>query len=237
MPTSGRGSSGIRDAGRLVYTLVPMSEDEAKRLQHRSRGAHSYIRLDPAKVNIAARQANAEWFRIVGQADRQCHPANIPTATPSRSSNRGAARNVGRPRQRMLNQILTAIDAGLGDGNFYTDTNAKTDRAAWRVVQSFAPAKEREPMPGGHQGVAQNRAAGAVRLYQPKDTEGVKGLKVINSKRPSSNCDDGPKSIVASSSQAVCDDDDGALRINHRRRGRRRWIYPALERHRRIVAL
>src|SRR5215471_6851134 len=43
---SGRGASGIRDAGRLVYTLVPMSDDEAKAFSIDAEARRSFVRLD-----------------------------------------------------------------------------------------------------------------------------------------------------------------------------------------------
>jgi RecA-family ATPase len=63
---AGRGSSGIRDAGRLIYTLTPMAESEAKLLGIDPEERHAYVRLDGAKVNIAARSGNATWFKIIG---------------------------------------------------------------------------------------------------------------------------------------------------------------------------
>ena len=41
----------------------------------------------------------------------------------------------------LLNRILTAIDAGLPDGNRYTDAPNVDTRAAWKVVQEHAPEK------------------------------------------------------------------------------------------------
>ena len=41
----------------------------------------------------------------------------------------------------VLNQILTAIDAGLPDGNRYSDARNVADRAAWKVVLEHAPDK------------------------------------------------------------------------------------------------
>src|SRR5262249_30647001 len=64
---SGRGSSGIRDAGRLVYTLAPMTESDAKLFNINPNERFSYIRLDSAKVNLTVRSGKAEWFHIVGQ--------------------------------------------------------------------------------------------------------------------------------------------------------------------------
>jgi hypothetical protein len=46
--------SGIKDAGRLVHTLTPMSEVEAKKFGIPEADRHSHVQLDPVKVNIAA---------------------------------------------------------------------------------------------------------------------------------------------------------------------------------------
>jgi hypothetical protein len=64
---AGSDSSGIRDAGRLIYTLTPMSEDEAKRFDIEPDERHSYVRLDSAKVNIARPSEGATWFHLVGE--------------------------------------------------------------------------------------------------------------------------------------------------------------------------
>jgi hypothetical protein len=64
---SGRGSTGIRDAGRLVYTLVPMSSEEAQMLGIDETRRKLYVRLDPAKINITVHAAGAAWFQLHGQ--------------------------------------------------------------------------------------------------------------------------------------------------------------------------
>jgi RecA-family ATPase len=51
---AGRGSSGIRDAGRLIFTLTVMSEAEARAFNIEPDERLAYVRLDSAKVNIAA---------------------------------------------------------------------------------------------------------------------------------------------------------------------------------------
>src|SRR5262245_7227874 len=63
---SGRGSSGIKDAGRLVYTLTTMSADEATTFNISPNERCLYIRLDGAKLNITARSTNATWFKLIG---------------------------------------------------------------------------------------------------------------------------------------------------------------------------
>ena len=68
---AGRGSSGIRDAGRLVYTLTSMSEEEARMFGIPIDDRASYVRLDSAKVNIAARGGKPTWFRLDRRLDRK----------------------------------------------------------------------------------------------------------------------------------------------------------------------
>jgi RecA-family ATPase len=63
---AGRGASGIKDAGRLVYTLTVMSEDEAKMFGINDAERRAYIRLDSAKVNIAPGAQKATWFKLLG---------------------------------------------------------------------------------------------------------------------------------------------------------------------------
>jgi RecA-family ATPase len=51
-----RGASAVRDAGRLDYTLIPMSEDEAKAFGIKPEERRFYLRLDSAKVNLLPRR-------------------------------------------------------------------------------------------------------------------------------------------------------------------------------------
>ena len=67
-----RGASAQRDAGRLDFTLTPMSEEEAKRFGIDPDERKSYVRLDRAKANIV-RAIKAKWFarqRRARQRDR-----------------------------------------------------------------------------------------------------------------------------------------------------------------------
>jgi DNA polymerase I-like protein with 3'-5' exonuclease and polymerase domains len=60
-----RGASAVRDAGRLEYTLIPMSEDEAKAFGIEIEERRFYLRLDSAKVNLLPPAAYASWFRLI----------------------------------------------------------------------------------------------------------------------------------------------------------------------------
>jgi hypothetical protein len=59
----------MKDAARLVYSLTPMSNDEAKALSISQEDRKQYVRVDKAKVNITKNfGAVAKWFRLVGVA-------------------------------------------------------------------------------------------------------------------------------------------------------------------------
>jgi len=142
---AGRGASGIKDAGRLVYTLVPMSEDEAEGFNIDAADRWSYIRLDSAKVNIAAHSTKAEWFHIVG----------VPLGNGTKQYPNGDTVQVVEPwtppdiwaglRSDTLNTILDTIKAGvIGEngptGQRYSSArSAKGERAAWTAVQRWCP--------------------------------------------------------------------------------------------------
>jgi hypothetical protein len=145
---AGRGASGIKDAGRLVYTLVPMSEDEASMLGISPADRPSYVRLDSAKVNIVARSTKATWFRITGKPiengdDDYPSGDTVQVVDPWEPPSAWAGTTI-----EALNQILTDIDRGIVDddgnptGQRYSNAPAaKEDRAVWPVVQKYYPDK------------------------------------------------------------------------------------------------
>jgi hypothetical protein len=144
---SGRGSSGIRDAGRLVYTLAPMSEDEAKTLCIAPDERCSYVRLDPAKVNIAPRSTKATWFKLV----------SVPIGNGTKQYPNGDSVQVAEPwsppsawtgtSSESLNTILSAIAIGLTDadgkptGQRFSNAPNAGDRAVLPLVQKHYPDK------------------------------------------------------------------------------------------------
>jgi hypothetical protein len=136
----GRGASAMKDALRLVYTLTPMSPEEAQAFGLTEIERRRLIRLDSAKVNIAPAMGEAKWFRLVsvdignGTAlyPNGDHIQTVELWTPPDTF--AGLSNV------VLNAILTDIDAGLSDGNRYTDGPNVIDRAAWRVIVKHCPA-------------------------------------------------------------------------------------------------
>ena len=138
----GRGSSSIRDAGRLVYTLTPMDETEAKQFSIEQLDRRSFVRLDSAKVNIARPANTATWFKLVSVNIRNATEAYpngdevqtvVPWDPPKLWENLAS---------ETLNAALTEIDKGMSNGQRYTDAGGgKGDRAAWKVVQKHCPDK------------------------------------------------------------------------------------------------
>jgi hypothetical protein len=84
----------------------------------------------------------------------------------------------------LLNRILTAIDNGCGDGNFYTATNSATDRAAWELVRRLAPEKTEGQ---ARKVIAARLESGLLIKFDyvsPTTRKTVKGLRVDSTKRP-----------------------------------------------------
>lgn len=181
----GRGASAFKDAARLVYTLTPMSEEEAKAFGLSEEERRSLVRMDSAKVNIAPPGTSAQWFRLVGVRLGNAtalypHGDEVQTVEPWTPPDAWASLS-----HVVLNDILTAIDQGMPDGSRYSQANAARERAAWRVVIERAPEKTEKQA----KEIIRTWVATGLLLEHEYDNRGrrepSKGLKVDNSKRPS----------------------------------------------------
>jgi hypothetical protein len=137
----GRGASAARDAARLVYSLATMTSEEANAFGIPDHQRRSYIRMDSAKVNVAPSMAKAKWFFLTGVpldngTELYPHGDVVQTVAPWSPPETSAGLDTD-----LINRILDAIDAGLPDGQRYTDAPSATTRAAWRVVKQHAPQK------------------------------------------------------------------------------------------------
>jgi hypothetical protein len=144
---SGRGASSLKDGGRLIYTVSPMSEDEAKTFDIETEKRRSMIRVDDAKFNLGPPQG-AVWFRIVGvKLDNSTadYPDGDNVQTVERWQAPDMWANLTRP---VVDAILDQIERGMPDegdmfGNGpvrrYSGAKQAKDRAAWRVVQEHVP--------------------------------------------------------------------------------------------------
>jgi hypothetical protein len=136
-----RGASSMKDAARLVYTLNPMTTQEALQFGLTEADRRSLIRMDSGKVNIAPLSHEATWFRIVGVAldnGQGIYPAgdNVQTVEQWHPPKTWEGLD-----SALLNRILDDIDAGCPDGSRYSSANAAKDRAAWKVVIRHAEDK------------------------------------------------------------------------------------------------
>jgi hypothetical protein len=136
---SGRGASAIRDAGRLMHTLTVMDEAEAKAFGISPEQRHAYIRLDKGKVNLVPPARTATWFKLVGVPigngnDEYPNGDEVQTVEPWTPPKTWDGLS-----SAALNAALTAIDAGMENGQRYSDAGPARERAAWRVVERHCP--------------------------------------------------------------------------------------------------
>lgn len=137
----GRGAGAMKDGGRLIYTLTTMTVEEAATFNVPEEQRRSLVRMDSAKVNITPPAAQAKWFRLVGvrlgnSTGLYPNGDDVQTVEPWFPPDIWTDMTV-----TLQERILVAIDAGLPDGNRYTDAAKAGRREAWRVVAEHAPDK------------------------------------------------------------------------------------------------
>jgi hypothetical protein len=134
---AGRGSSGIRDASRLVFTLTQMTKEEAANYSEvKEEDIASYVRLDTGKINIAAHSKAITWFRLVGEPIGNFKPPIYPNGdtiqvvTPWKPKALMADLDI-----KTINAILDDITKGFAEHEFFSAAKAADERAAWRIVK------------------------------------------------------------------------------------------------------
>jgi hypothetical protein len=186
---SGRGASGIRDAARLAYTLCVMSEKEADDFSIKPEDRFSYVRIDSAKVNIAANK-QAEWFHLTG-----VRLGNVTPVYPH-----GDTVQVAEPWYppevfvglsiKTLDEILDDIEVGPCDengvpsGERYSNAPAAHDRAGWQAVQRHAPDKTDKQCRDIIRSWLKSGLLYSEKYQSSRRRTSVSGLFVDNSKRP-----------------------------------------------------
>jgi hypothetical protein len=180
-----RGASSFKDAARLVYSLSPMSPQEADDLGIKADAARFLVRMDSAKVNLAPPPAKAVWFRLVGvrignETEEYPHGDEVQTVESWDVPDLWDGIN-----PFVANQILTAIDRGLPNGRLYSSAAAAGDIAAWRAVVDHLPAKTESQ---GRQIIKtwiENGSLLTTQYTNPVDRKPRSGLKVNPARRPS----------------------------------------------------
>jgi hypothetical protein len=182
---SGRGASATRDAGRLGYTLTTMTEEEAQTFGIESEQRRLYVRLDKAKVNIEPPAAKATWFKLVGvrlgnSTEMYPNGDEVQTVEPWIPPETWAGLSAV-----MLSDALTAIDAGMANGQRYSDAPNAKDRAAWPIVQRHCPGKTEPQCREIVRTWVKNGVLYSEDYEDPIKRESCKGLRLDTTKRPS----------------------------------------------------
>jgi hypothetical protein len=186
---SGRGSSGIRHAGRLNYTLVPMSIEEAEAYGINPDDRHDYIRLDPAKVNITRKGGPTTWFHLVGVPignRTEDYPNGDTIQTVESWTPPDTWADISTDT---VNAILSEIDVGLraDDGKpngCRYGIDARGKRAAWTVVQQYCPKKSEAQCREIVRTWDKNELLISKEYHDPEQRRKIFGLYVDDAKRP-----------------------------------------------------
>jgi len=129
-PDGIRGGGSIVGAVRSAFTLLPMTEEEAGRLNVDPKRRRWYFRLDDAKQNYAPIE-DAEWFQrqVYTLGNDEEVVAAEPWQPPSPWD------GLTWP---MIDAILDRINAGLTDGRHYVLSRQAKDRWVGAVVMDVA---------------------------------------------------------------------------------------------------
>ncbi|UQR67716.1 helicase RepA family protein [Bradyrhizobium sp. C-145] len=182
---AGRGASAARDAGRLMYTLTRMTDAERDTFGIPAEEQRLYIRLDSAKVNTAPPSGEATWFKLIGVRLENGTPdypqgdevqTVVPWSPPKTWDGISSAQ---------LNAALDELEAGLPNGQRYSDASKAADRAAWQVIQRHCAGRT-EPQ---CRDIVKTWVKNGVLIREdyddPVTRKPLKGLRVCHGKRPS----------------------------------------------------
>jgi AAA domain len=182
---AGRGASAARDAGRLMYTLTRMADTEGETFGVPARERRLYVRLDSSKVNIAPPSGEATWFKLVG--------VHLDNGTPDYPNGDDVQTVVPwhPPKtwdgitSAQLNAALDEIEAGLPNGQRFTEASRATDRAAWQPVQKHCLGRTENQCRDIIKTWVRNGVLTVEDYDDPVARKSQKGLRVCSAKRPS----------------------------------------------------
>jgi hypothetical protein len=182
---AGRGASAARDAGRLMYTLTRMTDVDGATFGITAEERRLYIRLDSSKVNIAPPSDEATWFKLIGvhldngTADYP-NGDDVQTVVPWQPP-----KTWDSLTGTQLNAVLDDIEAGLPNGQRYSNAPKAGDRAAWLAVQRHCPDRTE----GQAREIIKTWVKNEVLFTEDYDDQverkSRKGLRVNHGKRPS----------------------------------------------------
>ena len=180
-----RGAGALIAAARVAVTLTSMSADEATAMSVAEDERRRLIRLDTGKCNLSPIGTAAAWYRLASvplDNGTDAYPSGDTVQAIERWTPPDAWDGI---TGAVANAILDDFDAGMPDGERYSDAGAAGSRAAWRVVQKHAPQKTDAQC---REVIRAWRKTGLliVEEYEsPNRREPAKGLVVDHARRPS----------------------------------------------------
>lgn len=141
---SARGARALIDAARIALTLLPMSPVEADTFGVSEHERRRYVRMDDGKLNLTPAD-KARWFRLASvQLDNATtqYPRgdNVQTVEPWTPPDTFDGLSTD-----MCRRIIAAIDAGMENGERYTDRRSRGNtRWAGMVVVRLAGKTEKQ---------------------------------------------------------------------------------------------
>ncbi|WP_439602642.1 AAA family ATPase [Devosia sp.] len=130
----GRGASALKDALRLGFTMTHMSAAEAERFGIPEDERKTYVRVDPAKVNIVPHARAAQWFRLVnveignGDSVQAIEPWQPPQLMEGLDD-------------EAVDRILAEIKRGIDDGERYSSAPSATSRCVSKAFERASTPK------------------------------------------------------------------------------------------------
>jgi hypothetical protein len=182
---AGRGASAARDAGRLMYTLTRMTDQEGETFGIPAEQRRLYVRLDSSKVNIAPPSGDVTWFKLVGvRLDNGT--TDYPNGDEVQTVERWyPPKTWDGVTTAQANAVLNEIEAGISDGQRYSDAPKAGERAAWKVVQRHCLDRTEPQCREIIRTWVKNGVLFSEEYNDPVEYKARKGLRVCHGKRPS----------------------------------------------------
>ena len=136
-----RGAVAVQGAARVMSTLSVMSAEEADKLGVPVEEKWQYVRKDSAKANLAPQADRADWFQL----------ASVPIGNPTLEYPLGDNVQTVLPWKPPtafdgvawsdILRCLQMIDAGPGEGEFYTEATQAKRWAGHAIMAALGKTK------------------------------------------------------------------------------------------------
>jgi hypothetical protein len=175
-----RGAIAFVDAcrsARVLETMPTKEHAELVEVQPEMLPAGFYFRAFNGKRNFAPPADQSDWYKLESVLLRNGDNVGVVTAWQYPASFADLSAEI-------INHILDDIDAGLPNGQRYSNHNSATERAAWSIVQQHCPDKTRSQCRQIITTWMSNGMLFEDKYDDPVQRKPAKGLYVRSAKRP-----------------------------------------------------